>query len=472
MDKYHDMLNRLVRKSIKRNSDRRVMLLMQKDGSEVSFYFRDILPAIKQDYILLKNSGVTMGCRVALISESSPYSVLMNLVLAYLGIKAVLIDPELPVEEVHRLIDEADVSGIISSDIKLNTVLKKYYFKVPAFVLTKRFGIEHISNSPIINSKMFPLSDDDVIAIIYSSGTTGVNKGVEITYRSIILTCKWCHDYDILGDDVRYLDVIPSNHIAGYSTAMASFPNGTEIGFIEEISSSSLLNALLKFNPRNFIMVPKVYEVMMEKIKGEIAKSPVPVKMYADFAIKTCSFVRRYTGIKLRFLTKPIWKKAFGKDMLIVGSGTAPCKREIAQFYLDLGMNFMDVYGSTELGLPVTSTNVFEKYPVDGAGNITELPYVKLKISEPDSNGVGEIRVKSVLVMKGYFKDPEMTKASFDESGYFRTGDLGYVDENGNLHIVGRIKESIVLSNGKKVSPADVDDYYSKICPDIKLASC
>ena len=233
-----------------------------------------------------------------------------------------------------------------------------------------------------------------------------------------------------------------------------------------------MASGLLRFNPRNFIMVPKVYEVMMNKIKDGLKEQSLLVRVYANFAMKTCSFFRKKTGIKLRFLTKPIWSKAFGTDMLIVGSGTAPCKKEIAEFYLDLGMNFMDVYGSTETGLPITSTNVFEKYPLEGSGKVNELDYVKVKIANADKDGIGEILVKTELIMKGYFKDRELTKAAFDNDGYFRTGDLGYVDKENSLHIIGRIKESIVLSNGKKVSPADVDDFYKELCPGINLACC
>lgn len=472
MDKYHKRFVQLTKLIVKKRRRNVLFRLIKKTGRDIVFRYDQIPDALRSTANMLKQAGISAGCRVAVISEHSPYALLTDLLLAYIGIKPVLIDASLPVEEIRKMLSDADVSGMIVSHDKYNDFFTNSTFDVPAFMIEPDFTYSHIQSSPKKCSTKYPFSDDDVIAIIYSSGTTGVNKGVEVTYRSILLTTRWCHDYDIVLNGTRHLNVIPANHIAGFSTGTACILLGSEMGFIEEISAAALLSAMQKFNPRNFIMVPKVYEVMMDKIKGEIAKKPLPVRAYAKFAISICSAVRKKTGVKLRFLTKPIWKQAFGTSMLIVGSGTAPCKKEIVEFYLDLGMNFMDVYGSTECGVPISSTNVFEKYPVSGTGKVTELPYVKIRIASPDSEGIGEIRIKTEMIMKGYFKDPALTKAAFDKDGWFCTGDLGYIDEEKNLHIIGRIKESIVLRNGKKVSPSDIDDFYRSICPDINVASC
>ena len=334
---------------------------MRNDKSEVYLRYDQITFKISNLEKVLDSAGIVVGNRVAVVAEHSAYSVFLNLELGYLGVKAVLIDPSLPDEIINRLIDESDVSGVFISTTKHES-FKYYDDKLPVFLLQDDFGVDWLNHRQGTNKRKLKKSEEDVAAIIFSSGTTGVNKGVEITYESLIYTYKWCHDYNILNNKTRFFDVIPSNHIAGYSTAMSSFPSGTEIDFIEEMNAAVLSAGLLRFNPRNFIMIPKVYEVMMSKIKEEIKKKGAIVRAYAGFAIRTCSFVRKKTGVKLRFLTKPIWKKAFGDSMLIVGSGTAPCKKEVAEFYLDLGMNFMDVYGSTETGLPITSTNVFEKY--------------------------------------------------------------------------------------------------------------
>ncbi len=472
MNKYHLSYNRAADSIIAKKGNSVLFRQIEEQKKDVIFRYSEVKEKIEQTRDLLHQTGITPGCRVAVISEHSPYALFTDLVLAYIGVKAVLIDAGLPAEDIRKLCADAEISGIIVSKSKQTVLSEEEMKNVPVFQMEADYSYSHLPDSLQAAKHIYPRSDDDVIAIIFSSGTTGVTKGVEVTYRSILYTTKWCRDYDIVTSETRHLNVIPANHIAGYSTGTACILLGSEMGFISEISSSALLYALQSFNPRNFIMIPKVYEVMMEKIKGELAKQPAPVRAYANFAMKTCSVVRKTTGYKLRSLTKPIWKKAFGTNMLIVGSGTAPCKQVIVEFYLDLGMNFMDVYGSTECGVPITSTNVFEKYPLYGSGKITELPYVKIRIANPDHDGVGEVRIKSKMMMKGYFHDPELTKAAFDPEGYFCTGDLGFVDRKNNLHIIGRMKESIVLKNGKKVSPADVDERYRPVCGEIGIAAC
>lgn len=141
------------------------------------------------------------------------------------------------------------------------------------------------------------------------------------------------------------------------------------------------------------------------------------------------------------------------------------------QSFLDLGLNWANIYALTESGLPATMTGIKDKYPVLTAGSMKHNPEIEIAIHNKDFEGIGEIYVKSDLIMKEYFREPELTKAAFDK-GYFKTGDYGYVDDKGYLYITGRMKESILLHNGKKVSPSDIDEYYGKLCPGIMIASC
>ncbi|MCL2722775.1 MAG: acyl--CoA ligase, partial [Treponema sp.] len=123
-------------------------------------------------------------------------------------------------------------------------------------------------------------------------------------------------------------------------------------------------------------------------------------------------------------------------------------------------------------GVPATSTGDFDNYPVGNEGNINRFEGISIIIDNPNELGIGEILIKSVLMMKGYFRDQELTISAFNKQGYYKTGDLGYIDKKNNLHVTGRIKEAIMLHTGKKVAPSDVDDLYSKLCPDTPIASC
>lgn len=167
---------------------------------------------------------------------------------------------------------------------------------------------------------------------------------------------------------------------------------------------------------------------------------------------------------------KNITKEVFGENIFGIGTGASPCKVETTEFFLNLGLEWSNLYATTETSVPITATGIKDKYPVDTVGNVNHHPEISVKINNPASSGIGEIVVKSELMMKGYFRSDDLTEETFD-NGYFKTGDLGYIDKKGYLHITGRIKESIILENGKKVSPQDVDDYYLSIITEYDFAS-
>lgn len=435
--------------------------------------YKELQEIVNSIIIILQNVGIKRAQRVAVLTPPTAEAVVLNLALAYGGYTNVLVDATLPTIECNKLLRYADIDAIITTESLYAGVDNELKREIPAIKINNSFSYELFKGSVSECKKKSSESyAEDVIAIIFSSGTTSEMKGCMITYQSILYAQKYMLQYTNLCSEATFLDVLPSNHIAGYSSAMSCMLTGTEVGFIAEVSAEKLLSGFLNYNPTNFIMIPKVYEVIKNKVEAAIDKKMILVKWYALAAMKICGCVRRKTGIKLRFLTKPIWKAALGKNMKICGCGTLPCSEEVIRFYLDLGIDFVNVYGATETGFPITAANCNEKYPVKGAGNINQFKEVQVIIAEPDGEGIGEIRVKTPLMMKGYFREEELTKQAFDEAGYFKTGDLGYIDEEGYLYVTGRIKEAIVLHNGKKVSPIDVDKYYQKEVQDILLASC
>lgn len=417
----------------------------------------------------LLNVGIGRASRIAVLAPHKPETIVLNLLLAYLGYTAVLIDVSLPKEEQVALILNAEVSCIFSSGEVLQNIDKDMFGLITQYEIQDDYTYFPVNVARMSQVDAEAL-DEDIIAILYSSGTTGSVKGVKITYNSIMWAHKYMLQYTNLNSQATFMDVLPSSHIAGYSSAMSCALTGTELGFIKEVNAQNLAEGFLLYNPTNFIMIPKVYEVMMNKIQEAIKKKPMLVRGYAWVAISLSTIVRKTTGVKLRFLTKPIWKAAFGHNMRICGCGTAPCSKELIEFYLNLGIDFVNVYGSTETGFPICAANCNDKYPTAGVGKAEQFSEVQVIIDSPDALGVGEIRVKTPLIMKGYFKDEELTKEAFDSNGYFKTGDSGYIDRKGNLYVTGRIKENILLKNGKKISPADIDEYYMSKLSKVDIA--
>lgn len=435
------------------------------------YTFDQIFCTAQEVQKMLGRLGVKAHSRVAVISQHSPYSVICNICLAYAGLTAVLLDANLPVDELNNLIEFSAVSAFFVSPEMYSKIEKRLLVDVPVLIIQSDLQYELVEKSYNGIKPSQEEIEEDVIAIIYSSGTTETMKGIKITYLSIVRACEYMIHYTNLCSTATFLNVLPSNHIAGYSSSISAFLSGAEMGFAADLSPLGLAQAFQLYNPTNFIMVPQVYEIIMRKIYSAINSKPLFIKLYAEIILCFSRNIRKITGIKLRVLTKPIWKAALGSKMKICGCGTAPCHPEIMAFYLNLGIDFVNVYGSTETGFPITATNCNDKYTCNGAGNVFQFSEIQVKIFNPDEAGIGEIRVKSVLMMKGYFRDAKKTNDAFDENGFFMTGDSGYIDNAGNLFITGRIKEAILLKNGKKVSPSVVDEIYQNICGDVFVAS-
>lgn len=456
-----------------RYANKTSMVYMTENCGDVRFSFSDIYNIIIETQSVLQKCGVVCGDRAAIITPHSPFGVMAELALAYSNITAVMIDASLPIEEICRLLEFSDVRALFTTNDLYDKISHKLTQNIPCFELGKNNTVNKFISGSVENVSMPETvdKDTDVIAIIFSSGTTGTMKGVEITYKSILYAHKYITKYTNLNSKATFLNVLPSNHIAGYSSAISCFLSGAELGFVMKMTSQNLSNGFLNYNPTNFIMIPKVYEIIKQKMECAIDQKSSIIKWYVHNTLKISEFVRKAFGIKLAFFTKPIYKAALGKNMKICGCGTSQCSEDVISFYLNLGIDFVNVYGSTETGFPITAANCNERYPCNGVGNTTQFPEIEVVINNPDVNGIGEILVKTPLIMKGYFKDPELTANAF-EKDYFKTGDCGFIDKKGYLYITGRIKESIVLPNGKKVSPIDIDKFYSKYCNDIRIASC
>lgn len=445
---------------------------MRNNDTEDKMTFGEIGDFIRRQKCFFEKIGLRAGDRVAIVFPHSPWAIINIIALSYTGITSVLIDASLPIEEIQKLIDFSDVRALLSSDVimtqfKENTLEQQMNFSIGEKGQLCMFYDQNVES---LKSKITVDPEKDVIAILFSSGTTGEMKGIKVTYESVRKARIVFERLSGLKDYMSYLLVLPFNHIAGYTGAMTYFLTGCEIGFIEDVNASKLQNGLKKFQPYYFAMVPKVYEVMEQKIRNAIREKGKVVEIMIFSFMRLSGFLRKNFGINIgKKLFKNITKEVFGKNIFGIGTGASPCKASTTEFYLNLGLEWANLYATTETSVPITATGVYDRYPVGTVGNVSHNPEVKIRIAHPDSEGMGEIQVKSELMMKGYFRHPQLTEEAF-EDGYFKTGDYGIIDKKGYLHIKGRMKESIVLSNGKKVSPVDVDEYYMAQYPEYTIA--
>ena len=457
-----------------RYSDKTSMVYMTENDEDISFSFNDIYKIIIETQSVLQKCGVVCGDRVAIITPHSPFGVMAGLALAYSNITAVMIDASLPIEEICRLLEFSDVRALFTTNDLYDKISPELTQNIPCFELGRDNTVNKFISGSIETVSMPETvdKDTDVIAIIFSSGTTDKMKGIMVTYESMLLSHRYLSDVFGLSCGKRYLVVLPFYHISGYDSSIVFFLSGCNLGFIENLNSSKLQKGLLKYNPHYFAMVPKVYDIIAEKIINTVySKGKLP-RILFDNILKISQKLRKRLGIKIgKIIFKPIYSKAFGKNIWGLSILGAKCKQETADLFLGFGIEWANLYATTETNAPISSTGIYDKYPLNSVGCTSKFDDIKITINKPGSDGVGEIYVKSSLIMKGYFREPELTVNAFD-NGYFKTGDLGYLDKNNYLYITGRNKDNIILHNGKKVSAADIDEFYQKLCPDVTIASC
>ena len=417
---------------------------------------------------VLESNGISPCERVAVLTPPSGDMAAMLLALAYLGYTAVLPDVALPAEERNRLLKFAEPSMIVTTDALYETLDPDLKNTLPVYRLfSGNTPLKRLNPGLKQRKKPEIPGKQDIIAILFSSGTTGSVKGVEVPYQSLFYAWKAGMTYGNYTDNSpHFLQVLPLSHVAGFSMMQINLMIGAEMGFVPELTAAGLTLGLKVYQPTHMIMIPKVYETIQKKMQAEIAKRPFPVRAAFTVCCRITSYVRKRTGIRLRWLTRPFYAPALGRRIIILGCGAEPCELETVRFFLDLGIEFLNAYGSTEASFPITASSVQDGYPDRGAGNVRQFPFIDIRIENE------EILVKSALMMNGYFRDPESTRKAFTPDGYLKTGDLGYIDRDGYLYITGRRKETIQLSNGHKVSAPDVDSYYQAVSGDVRVACC
>ena len=448
---------------------------MRNDDSKTFFSYGEIIKSINAAKEHFTRIGLRPGDRVAIITPHSPYAVIAGLSLAFSNITSVLIDAALPYKEINRLLELSDVRAVFTNYEVYGTFDKVFIANIPVFIVNSITDTLMVFNDSLATVSRDMTSDPhfDVMAILFSSGTTASAKGVMITYCAFLESVRLFMIPSKISDKSSLLYVLPFHHIAGFTGGLTCLFTGGDVGMIEDVTASKLQKGLAEYQPSIFSMVPRVYDVMAQKMKDVVREKG----MITDGAVRSLlalsGFSRKYLGVNLgKYLFADVNRKVFGKNFWGLGTGATLCRVETTRFFLNLGFEWANFYAMTETNVPVVSTGVFDRYPIKGVGRVDRYDGISIKIQKPDENGVGEIRVKTVLIMKGYFRDPELTANAFDEDGYFKTGDLGYIDKKGYLYIAGRIKETIILHTGKKVAPTDVDALYGKFCPDILIASC
>jgi len=378
------------------------------------------------------------GDRVVIFSENKPEWAYALFGIWRRGGIAVPIDHMASEDEVAFIIQDARPTyAFVSSDLKYTfaKAVKRHRYKVEVIDIEDFIPFQD-PKEPITNIS------EDIALILYTSGTTGQPKGVMLTFGNLQSNIEAIAKENIASSKDVTIALLPFHHAYPLMVSLlVPIYLGATIIFSENLSSSSLVNLIVANKVTALIGVPKLYKILHDKIFGEINNIPVAKKLF--------SFVDFVGSPKLGKIIFKKVHKSFGGNLKYFISGGAKLDPNIAHDLYMLGFDVLEGYGLTETS-PIVSFNVPGSIKIGSVGK--PIPGVEVKIAED-----GEVLVKGKNVMKGYWQRPDLTNEAIKD-GWFYTGDIGYLDEDGYLYIIGRKKELIVLENGKKVIPEEIEN--------------
>jgi len=440
----------LFAETLSKFGDRPAMALV---GEEPMTYF-DLDRKIKALIAWFEKLGIKQGDRIAILSASIPNWGVSYYAITFIGAVVVPLLPDFHTSEIRNILEHSEAKAILVSD-----GLKSKINELPPGQLTVRIRIddltllENIPHATSFDPKAEPIhpydvAEEDLAAIIYTSGTTGKSKGVMLTHRNISFVARMSAHVHEINEFDRFLSILPLSHTYENTIGMI-FPmsKGSCIYYLGKVPTPSLLlPALQTIKPTIMLTVPLIIE--------KIFRNQIKPKFTSNLALRIAihiPFVRK----KLNIVAGKKLMETFGGELRFFGIGGAKLNRTVEKFLIEAKFPYAIGYGLTETAPLLAGTN-----PGNSRLQSTgpKIEGIELKIHEPDENtGEGEIWAKGPNVMKGYYKEPELTEAIITFDGWFRTGDLGLIDKDGYLYIKGRINNMIVRSGGENIFPEEIE---------------
>ena len=288
---------------------------------------------------------------------------------------------------------------------------------------------------------------DHLAAILFTSGTTGTSKGVMLTHRNFVAATNGS-DQSMTQFNRKnvFVDCLPMNHSYEITCGQLAIQNLGATMVIND-SIKNVLRNFVKYKPNALMLVPLYVETMYKKIWSEIDKKGMKKKVRTAMKISDALLK---VGIDMREKFFSQITGALGGNLKIIVVGGAPMRPEIISDFRSFGIYILEGYGITECS-PLVAVNRLGSERPHSVGPAVEC--CQVRIDKQPGEETGEIVVKGENVMVGYYNNPEATAAVFTDDGWFKTGDIGYMDKDGYIYITGRKKNVIILSNGKNVFP-------------------
>ena len=434
--------------------------------------YHDVARKIEKLHILFENSGVQKGDKIALAGRNcANWAVAFLATLTY-GAVAVPVLHEFTADQMHNIVNHSEAKLLFVGDVVATTIDATkmphlegiIYIPDYSLVLSRTdkltFAREHLNE---IFGKKYPKyfrrehisyhieqTPDELALINYTSGTTGFSKGVMIPYRALWSNLDFA--VGVLGPHVspgaHIISILPMAHMYGMAFEFIfEFCSGCHIYYLNRIPSPAIIaQAFTEIKPKVIIAVPLVIEkIIRKRVFPKIQNNKMRLLLNMPVINK-----------KINQKIKEQVAAAFGGEFYEIIIGGAAFNREVEAFLTRIGLPFTVGYGATECAPIITYADYNDFVPTSCGKAVVHME-VKINSSDPQ-NVPGEILARGLNVMLGYYKNEEATREALDEEGWYHTGDMGLMDENGNVFIKGRSKNMLLGSNGQNIYPEEIED--------------
>jgi long-chain acyl-CoA synthetase len=420
----------------------------------------------------LLRQGLRKGERVALVLENRPEWACSYFGILLAGGAAVPVDVQVRADLLDYILAQTEARALITGDAaRLAEVgglhsLEKVVLVGQAAASGKRLHHWPDIMAATAKPRRLPkIAPGDVASIIYTSGTTGRPKGVMLTHSNFLANYASVEHLRAITQTDNFLALLPLHHAFPFmGTLLTPLFSRAKVTFLNNLKADVILRTLKEQGITLLVVTPQVVQHFYQGIQKRLAALPLGLGAALPGFLGLSRRLKAGYGLDLaRPLLARIKAQALGPSFRFFISGGAKLPDELALGLVNLGLQVREGYGLTETS-PVVSLNPMEAPRLGSVGQ--PLNGVKVRLHEPDAQGLGEILIQGDNVMAGYYKHPEATTQVIRD-GWFHSGDLGYVDEDGYIFVKGRLKDVIVLASGKNVDAEEVAAHYLK-SPKIK----
>lgn len=415
----------------------------------------------------LKSIGINERAHIAVIGENRVQWALSYLTVMCFNCVAVPIDKNLTENEILNIIHESDSEAIIFSEnfSLLFEEHKNSFKKLKHFICMDNVksgsGFLNMKklideNEPAAKEELPKINPEEMAGIIFTSGSLGRTKGVMLSQKNIAANLTAMVQMLFIKPEDRFLSVLPMHHTYECTCGMlCPLYCGSSVHYARSLKT--VVDDIQKVRATILLGVPLLYDKMFKRISKAIKEDKVK-SVVVPALVKITDVVKKFgAGDLKKKVFKEIHNKFGGHIRIFIAGGAAPDPL-VAKGLREFGFSFLQGYGLTETS-PILALNRLDNFKDDAAG--IPLPGVEININNPDENGSGEIWAKGDSVMPGYYKNEKITSEVFSD-GWFKTGDIGYFDADGFLHINGRMKNVIISRSGKNVFPEEIEDILNR----------